>query len=1036
MRVRLSRLVLCLTLLGLQTAAVAQQITGIVTGKDNSLLPGVNVVVKGSNRGATTNAEGRYSINAGGTATLVFSYIGYVTQEVAVNGRSAVNVQMAEDAQTLNEVVAIGYGTAKKSSLTGAVSSVTPKELTALPVISAAQAIQGRVPGVSVVNNSSPGATPIVRIRGVGSIGFDSSPLYVIDGVPAGGGINNFDPKDIESLEVLKDAAAAAIYGSRAANGVILVTTKKGKNNGKISVNIDSYYGSQSVVRRLDLLTRDEYIKYGTTFLTAANTALPSRWSTMNTPVYPGATQTFAQTETNWQDVMFQNAPIQDHQLSLSGGSERSNFYASVGHFGQEGIFPFTDYSRQSFRINSNHKVNKFLSIGQTLMVAADKRRAEREGGGRTMIMNMVRSLPYWPTRDPTLQGGFSSPQNGGPDATDPENPLRVAEMEQQNQVDRGVKILGTLFADINFTDYLRYRFTVGTDFSNSRFNQFLPIFEVAPGTRPRVNANVAENRNQFFSLVLTNQLTFDKTYGKHQINATAVAEQQTIESRQLNASGLRPDNTLQGLQGLVANSANTSSTLSENAIISYLGRINYEYAGKYLIGASIRRDGSSRFAPGNKWGTFPGLSVAWRISEEPFMKSIPTISELKLRGSYGQTGNNNVGGDYVWQAVVQANSTLYPIGGANQPGSFINGLGNLDLQWETTTMRNVGLDVGLLSNKFVFSTEVYKRDVDQLLLPYDLALSQGYSAAPTVNVGQMSNWGVEFAATYNKRGALNWSLTGMLDLVRNNVESLSTPNATINAGSNGDYGATTEITRTVAGQPIQSFYGWIVDGIFQNQAEIDAANALGSDVLPYQTANTRPGDIRFRDINGDGKVDPADRTFLGSYLPKFSYGLNWSGSWKNFDFTLFLQGVSGNKIYNGVKVIQQGMIRNFNAGKAVLNAWTPENPNTDVPRAISGDPNGNSRVSTRFLEDGSYMRIKNLSIGYTIPTAALSKLTNNTLSRVRVYVSSQNLLTFTNYTGYDPEIGSRNNGLLTNGVDYGQYPQARTLMVGLNLGF
>lgn len=1020
-----------ISLISLSTTVLAQQVSGTVTNDDGSSLPGVNVVIKGTNRGVTTDRNGKFSITAERASTLVFSYIGYNSQEIQVGNQSTITIKLVEDSQALSEVVVVGYGTQKKSSVTGAVSTVSPRELRALPVINPAQALQGRVPGVSVVNNSSPGANPIVRIRGVGSIGFDSSPLYVIDGVPAGG-LNNFDPKDIESIEVLKDASAAAIYGSRAANGVILITTRKGSTNGKFQVNVDSYYGTQAATTRLELLNREQYIQYGTSLLNAAKQALPGRWARLNEPVYEGATQTFAQTDTDWQDVMFRNAPIQDHQVSLAGGNANSRFYLSVGHFDQQGIFPFTDYQRQSFRINTDHKINKYLSIGQTLVAATDKRRAERDAGGRTMIMNMMRSLPYWPVRDPTKIGGFSMPAQGL-DASDPENPLRQAEQEQQFQVDRGVKLLGTIYADLRFTDWLKYRFTAGGDFSVSRFNQFLPIY--TSGNLSRPNATVGENRTQFFSSVLTNQLTFDKVFGKHALNVTAVAERQTFSSRNVSASGLRADNNIQVVQSLLTNSANASSSLSESLLLSYVGRLNYEYAGKYLIGASIRRDGSSRFAPGKKWGTFPGVSLGWRISEEAFMKNISAISELKLRGSYGQTGNNNVGGDYVWQATIQANNTLYPFGNANQNGSYFNALGNTDLQWEKTTMRNIGVDVALLNNRFQVTAEVYDRSVSDLLLPVELAGSMGYSANPTINVGSMRNRGFELSGTYNKKGNLNWALTGMVDVVRNKVLSLATPNATINAGANSDYGGF-DITRTQVGQPIQSFYGYVVDGIFQNQGEVDAVNAASGRGNFYQNNLTAPGDIRFRDINGDGRITPDDRSFLGSYLPNFSYGLNWSGNYKNFDFTLFLQGIQGNKIYNGVKVVGQGMLRLFNASTDVLQAWTPTNTNTDVPRAVSGDPNQNSRTSDRFLEDGSYLRLKNFSIGYTIPAAGLSKVTNNVMSKARIYVSSQNLLTFTKYTGYDPEIASRGGGLLTNGIDYGQYPQARTLMVGINLGF
>jgi len=1027
---RAFRITLLIGLVVLAGSAFAQQLTGTVTTETGDPLPGVNVVEKGTSRGATTDKSGKYSLSVSRQATLVFSFIGYTRQEVVVGNRSVIDIKMAVDPLALNEVIVVGYGTQKKSSLTGAVSSVTPKDLRALPVISPVQALQGRVPGVSVTNNSSPGSEPVVRIRGVGSISLNPNPLYVIDGIPSGG-LNNIDPKDIESLEVLKDASAAAIYGSRAANGVILITTKKGATNGKLTINVDSYYGSQSAWRKLDLLNSQEYIKYGTALLTAAGQPVPGRFSNLNVPIYDGASTTFAQTETDWQDVMFRAAPIQDHQISLSGGNATSRFYTSLGYFGQDGILPFTNYNRQSFRINSDHKVNKFLTIGQTMLASTDFRRLERDGGGRSLLMNIMRMTPYWPVRDPTKIGGFSTTAQGL-DATDPENPLRVAEQEQQFQTDRGFKLLGSIFADVKFNDFLRYRFTFGADYANARFNGFLPIYN--DGNRSRVIANVNENRSEFFSSVMTNQLTFEKTYGKHFINLTGVAERQRSQSRSISASGQRPDNNIQVIQGV--SNPNGNSSLSENLLISYVGRLNYEFASKYLIGASIRRDGSSKFAPGNKWGTFPAVSAGWRLSEEAFMKNIPAISELKLRGSYGQTGYNAIG-DYDWQPLIQANNTIYPFGNQTQLGSYFNQLGNSDLSWEVTTMSNIGVDASLFNNKISLSAEVYSRQTDGLLLRVPLPESQGYSVNPLANVGSMRNRGFELTAGYNYSSRnFNWNLTGTFDVTRNNVLSLATPNANINSGSNADFGGF-DITRTEVGQPIQSFYGWVVDGIFQSKEEVDRYNGIDGDNKSfYQNDKTSAGDIRFRDLDGNGRIDANDRRYLGSFIPKFSYGLNWSGNYKNFDFTVFFQGVQGNKIYNGTKVIGQGQLRLFNATTDVLNAWTPQNTNTDVPRSISGDPNQNSRTSDRFLEDGSYLRLKNLSIGYTIPAAVIGKLTGNVLSKTRVYVSSQNLLTFTKYTGYDPEVSSKNYNLLNNGIDYVQYPQARTVMVGINLAF
>lgn len=1006
------------------------QVKGVVKNETGEGFQGVNVVVKGTTTGTVTNAEGNYEIKASNESVLVFSFLGYKTQEVKVGSQKEINVSLAVDESLMDEIIVVGYGTQKKSTLTGAVSSITNKDLSTQPVISAPQAMQGRIAGVSIVNNSSPGAEPTVRIRGVGSISLNPNPLYVIDGVPAGG-LNTIAPSDIESIEVLKDASASAIYGSRAANGVVLITTKKGKS-GKLNISLDSYVGTQQAWKTLDLLNSAEYIKYGTALLSASGQPIPARFSNMNTPIYPGATTTFAQTETDWQDVMFKNGPINSNQLSLAGGTDKSKFYMSLGNFKQEGILPFTEYARQNIRLNSDHQIAKFLSIGQTMMVSADNRIAERDAGGRSMIMNIMRMTPYWPVSDPTKLGGYSTTAQGL-DATDPENPMRIAVQEQKDQKDRSYKMLGTVYAEIKFTNWLKYKFTAGGDYASSIFTGFVPIYN--DGNRSRQTAELTQNRGQFFSKLFTNQLTFDKTIGKNIINVTAVAERQDATFRSINLTGQRPDNNIQEIQGAANISGNTST--NQNSLISYVGRLNYEYDSKYLLSASVRKDGSSKFAPGNKWGTFPSVSLGWRLSEEAFMKDVPAISEMKLRGSIGVTGYNSIG-DYDWQPLVSANNTIYPVGneGTNL-GSYFNSLGNGGLSWEETTMKNIGLDVSLFNNKISLSTEAYLRKTDGLLLRVPLPESMGYSNSPLANVGSMQNKGFEVSLGYHiDKKELKSTLTGTFDLVRNKVLSLATPNATLNAGNNADFGGF-DITRTEAGQPLQSFYGWQVEGIFQNEAEISAANGKdGNSATPYQNEATKPGDIKFKDLNGDGKIDAADRTYLGSYLPKFSYGLNYTGTYKNFDFGVFFQGVYGNKIYNGTKVLGQGMLRLFNASTDVLNAWTPTNTDTDVPRAVSGDPNQNSRTSDRFIENGSYLRLKNLTVGYTVPASKISGLTNNVLTKARIYFTSQNLLTFTKYTGYDPEIASRNGNLLTNGVDFGMYPQARTLTVGVNLGF
>ena len=989
-------------------------------------MPGVSIAIKGLSRGTTTDATGKFSLQVPDDATvLVFSYIGYRSQEITVGSQSTINLTMVAEDRSLEEVVVIGYGTQRRSSLTGAVSTVTPKDITALPVPNVAAALQGRVPGVSVVNNGGPGTSPTVQIRGVGSINYGSGPLYVIDGVPTGD-LNSFNTNDIESLEVLKDASSAAIYGSRAANGVVLITTKKGSRDNRVRVTLDSYVGTQSAWNKIDVLNRDQYVKYATALTSAAGFPLPSRLGNLNVPIYPGATQTFAQTETNWQNELFRSAPIQQQQLSLSGGNAVSRFFASGSYFNQEGIQQGTSFERGSLRLNSDHQIAKFLTIGQTLTTSYSNQRPETTGN-RSQLMNALRMVPYFPATDPTKAGGFSAPT--ALDGTDPENPLRAPALDiTRNKL---LKAFATIYAEVKLPGNLRYRFNYGADLSFGTTNAFAPIYN--DGYSGRTSATITDNRSTNISQIFTNQLTFDKTFGKHSLSVLAVAENQKSTFTNLNGSGTRPNNDLDVIQGVSNPSVNSARYVTD--LISYVGRINYEYAGKYLLSASIRRDGSSLFAPGNKWGNFPSASVGWRINQEGFMKSVTQLSELKLRASYGRTGFNGIG-NYAWQSLVQADATAYPFGAANGLGSYFNGLGNTDLKWETTDMVNFGIDGGLFNNKVTFTAEVYNRNTNGLILNVPIPNSIGYSNAPVANIGSMKNWGYEFQLGYNyNKGAFRGNVSANVGITRNRVLSLATPTASIYAGQDADYGGY-DITKTEVGQPVQSFYGYVVDGIFQNQAAIDAANALdGNDKTRYQD-NAAPGDIKFKDLNGDGKIDANDRTYLGSYIPKFNYGVNFSGSFKNFDFTLYIQGVQGNKIYNGTKVVTQGQLRLFNAGPAVLNAWTPTNTNTDVPRSISGDPNNNSRTSDRFIEDGSYMRIKNLTIGYSIPVKTLGSLTSGVVSKVRVYVSSQNLLTLTKYTGYDPEIGSRNGTLLRNGIDYANFPQARTILAGLQLTF
>ncbi|HEY9046114.1 MAG TPA: TonB-dependent receptor [Ohtaekwangia sp.] len=1019
-------------------------VSGQVLDDTNNPVPGVNVVVKGTTNGTSTDSEGNYRITlATGNSVLIFSFIGYVTQEVAVNNRTAINISLVPDVSTLSEIVVVGYGTQTKSSVTGAVSSVNSKEIAALPVPSVSAALQGRVPGVLVTNNGGPGSSAIVRIRGIGSITQNADPLYVVDGFPAPNfNLNSVDTKDIESVEILKDAAATAVYGSRAANGVVIITTKTGSKDQKVHVDIEAYTGTQSAWKKLDLLNRDQYLAYGTALATNAGGNPPSRFSNMNQPIYAGTTQTFAQTETDWQDEMFRSASISQLQGSVSGSTEKTKMYLSFGRFKQDGIMLGTSFDRYNGRLSLETKISDRFTIGENFQVTQSNNQNQLESGGRTMVMHMLRSVPYITVRNPNNPGGFNGTTSA--DGSDPENPVRLALMDKR--INHNLYLLSNTFVQFKITDALKYKFTFGVNYSQDRALQNDPIFSDG-GYQGRTTHNLTDNRNQYYSLYYSNQLTFDKTFGDHAINAVLVTERQDEKNNYLNTSGQLTTNAINNLTGGTNLTVDNQSW--ETYLLSFLGRVNYEFKGKYLLSASMRRDGFSGFAPGHKWGNFPGASVGWKIHEENFMSSVNQISDLKLRASYGKVGAKPTD-PYSYVSPILTNS-FYPFNNSLVQGSYFQKLQNPQFGWEISTMKNIGLDLGMFNNQITFSADYFIKDTDHLILATQPAWSLGLDEPTALNVAKMKNSGVELTLGYNKVGKdFTFNVSGNVSIIRNEIKELYGENTAYFAGGSQDYGAG-NITRTIAGSSIQHFYLSETNGIFQNEGEI--VNAEGKptqdglvlplnndgtvDIAKWQDpANagkyTRPGDIRFT-----GKMKD-----MGSFLPKFSYGLNLGATYKGFDLTMFIQGVQGNKIYNGTRVITEGMQRLFNSGTEVMNAWTPSNTNTNVPRAVSGDPNSNARPSDRFLENGSYLRIKNLNIGYTLPASLLS-FTNGTIKKFRIYFTAQNLVTVTKYKGYDPEVGNRNinnsadpNRFLVNGIDYGQFPQPRTFIGGVQLGF
>lgn len=1015
---------------GPDEVVMTRTVTGTVTRENEGPLAGATVQVKGSNKSTTTDNDGNFSIAVDDNAkVLVFSFIGMVTREVSIEGKSSVNVVMSLVNKALNEIVVVGYGTQKRTLVTGAVSSVNSKTLNELPALSISQALQGRVAGLQVTNNGSPGTEPIVRIRGISSISFASDPLYVVDGFPTGD-LAAIDVKDIESVDVLKDASAAAIYGSRATNGVIMITTKKGKRSGKISVSLDSYVGTQEVTQRLSLLNTQQFMQYAIAYRGSQVPRLTA--PDINQPIYPGASQTYGQTNTDWQDAYFKRGVMTQHNVGLSGGNDVSRFYASAGYTDQQGTTPSVAYRRYNFRINSDHVISKIFTFGETLYAASGNQAYDNnETGSRSNLVNVIRMMPHIPVYDPTSNGGFR-----GVDATkdggDPTNPVEDATLKNPGNRTTA-KILGTAFLEATLTKWLKFKSTFGIDYANGLDYRFAPIFNDngAIAGSSATQATITNNRNISTVKLFTQQLSFDNTYGNHHINAIAVVEDQEQKTKQENTSGNQPSNDLRTLNNATNVSAQT--LVGENTLLSYLGRVNYDYKSKYMLSVAVRRDGLSVWAPGRKWATFPSASVGWRIDQESFMANVPKISELKLRAGYGITGlNGTVLGNTPWLVSVASNSAYYPFGGSITGGaaSSIPGLGNTDLAWEKTNQVNIGLDLGLLKNKITLTAEYYQRKTDNLILSVPLPPSFGYlNSTVNQNVGSMKNSGFEVQLGYNKReGELKWYASTNLSFVTNQVTRLADGVSNIEAGGNADFGSY-NITNTAVGHPIQAFYGWEVEGIFQSAADVTKH--------AKQNAGTAPGDLMFKDQNGDGVIDLNDRKFLGSFIPKVTYAFNLGGSYKNFDASLFFQGVQGNKVFNATRVITEGMVRFFNAGTEVLDAWTPTHTNTSIPRAVSSDPNENARPSTRFLEDGSFMRLKNIMVGYTVPVKSLTTITKGTVKSFRIYVSAQNILTFTKYKGYDPEVGNRTpSSSLTNGIDFAVYPQPKSFQAGIQANF
>ncbi|WNJ16842.1 TonB-dependent receptor [Pontibacter sp. G13] len=988
-------LLLAVTLCAAPWAMAQRSVSGTVTDKAGPLHY-VAVVLKGTTIGVATDEQGKFSLEVpeeGGT--LVFKYVGYQTVEMPLGASDVLEVVMKEDNFELDEVVVTGYIAQKRKDITGAVSSVSAEDLESQPVVNVQNALQGRAPGVTVIANSgTPGGGMNVRVRGTTSISGNNSPLFIVDGVPivqgsfsqadlGGGEINalaDIDPNDIASIEVLKDASSAAIYGARGANGVVLITTKKGKA-GKTKVSLKSSFGIQEAWNTMDMLDSDEYHGYINTVLGDSNALGPSLGNT------------------NWQDEIFRTGFISDNSVALSGGTEKTKYYLSVSHFLNEGIVKSTGQERLSTRLNLDHRVNDRLKIGANFNFINSKIQRQQNDNN---IYGVVSTALLLPSNLPVqFEDGTYATAYGL------ENPVNA--VENYSNYAYTNRIIANAFASWEIIDGLVLKATVGDDRANFREEIYEPsILQSAAGSQ---GSGFLGNRTT--NLLLTEAtLAYNKVFNDRTTLAAVLGTSyQKFDNNfsSITKTGYPTDDFTNIGSGSTV--ADASSGYSGWAIQSFFANANLNIADKYIITGVVRADGSSKFLGDNRYGVFPGVSGAWRISNEDFFNVSPNaISDLKFRVGYGATGNQDGISSFGARALYGSGANY-----EDTPGMAPTQLGNPDLKWETTYQSNAGVDFGLLNNRISASADVFVKNTTDLLLNRPLPTTSGFTSV-IENIGEMRNVGWELNInTLNIDGEFKWTTNFNISQVKNEV-------VTLYNGQPLDVGFA---SRVQEGESIGSFFGYQVVGIFQTADEV--ANA------PFQSNATAPGDIQFADLNGDGVINADDRTIIGNALPDFMGGLTNTLSYKGFDLSAFFQFSVGNDIYNNNRAFSEGMNSVFNQTTAVLDAWTPENTDTDMPRAVWGDPNNNRRDSDRFVEDGSYLRLKTASLGYTLPKSAVSKIG---MDRIRIFVTGQNLLTFTNYSGFDPEVNTFDGSNTALGTDFLTYPQARSYTAGVNIDF
>lgn len=1004
-------------------------IQGRVVDENGEPLPGVAVMVQGTTRGILTDADGEYTIEVEDqTSVLVFSFVGYATQEVMVGEQTVINVSMEPEVIGLGDVVVIGYGTVKKSDLTGSVASVSMENIQKLPVIGIEQSLAGQASGVQVQQGTGiPGTSPIIRVRGTGSITAGNDPLYVIDGFPGVGDINHLNINDIESIEILKDASAAAIYGSRGSNGVVLITTKKGDYGKKLEIQSDIYFGYQEVTKKMDVMNAQEWVEFvaeahDNMYIDEGgdiNVPLESRPAKYQYPPEFSNPSSFGE-GTDWQDEIFQLAPTQNYNLSLSGGTDRTQYFISGNYLNQDGIIKNSGFKKYSLRVNTDINISEKIKFGINLSPSysiTDHVNAEGHWGGNGAINSALMMPPIFPPYE--ADGSYGSMVGYGWNMPSIPSPL-VPLYEMNDQRER-LKMLGITYAELSIMKGLKFKSSFNFSISSYTKNTYNTSQRERDGRPAPQPPDASYSTSENLNLLNENTLTYSTIInGKHSINALVgfTAQKENFEDSYIFAINF-PNDLVRTLNAGVVSDGNSSAY--EWSLLSYLSRINYVLDNKYLITVSIRRDGSSRFGKQNKWGVFPSASLGWRVSEETFMQTIPFISNLKFRISYGFTGNNSIP-NYGSIGLLNAENYVFGSGLGNLVNGIVpSSISNEKLGWEKTKQLDIGFELGLFQNRILFEMDNYYSKTTDLLLNVPVPSITGYTDA-LQNIGKIKNVGWEFdLTTRNFVNDFKWNTSLNISTNKNEVLALGPEGDPIYAGVNGI--KSPNITQI--GSPIGSYLGYIFEGIYNTQEEIDARPHLSSDA---------PGDPIIRDVNNDGIISPDDRTIIGDNLPDFIFGMTNSFSYKNFELSIIMQGTQGYKAFHrnySWLYLTEGKM---NVSADILDRWrSPENPgNGEIPRADRKTEGYRREASTLWVTDASYIRINNITLGYSLPENLFNQIS---LSHARIYFQVQNLATFTDYAGYNPEVSETSNPLEP-GKDFGGYPVARTYTLGFNIQF